>query len=294
MDLTEQEDYEFPHPIQRWVMPLFAEYVEGGAVVGTQALGTAFAIGPGLLLTAAHVFDPIRKDSSTGSLRDDVPLRALFVTTEQLPGSRPIWGGPLVISEVVVNEDHDLALLKTHIPQSADGQQAKFSVAPLTLKPPEVGTPLLALGYAESKVEVATTPDGLVLEVNQKVTASRGFAQEHFFPRRDKAMIRFPTMQGDYPSLSGMSGGPVITDNGHVCGVVCSAVELGVSDWTSYCSLMLPLFTLAVEGEIDGVIRSCSLLELAERGVVPTDGSHKTLEYKRDGDDTTIVWREGT
>jgi hypothetical protein len=53
---------------------------------------------------------------------------------------------------------------------------------------------------------------------------------------------------------------------------------------------------MAIEYNLDGVAGSYSLLELARRGVVPTDGSPDALEctYDDNGDLATITWRGET
>ena len=41
VDLSEQRDYEFPHPVQRWVMALLASEATDNGVAWAKPLGTA-------------------------------------------------------------------------------------------------------------------------------------------------------------------------------------------------------------------------------------------------------------
>jgi hypothetical protein len=47
---------------------------------------------------------------------------------------------------------------------------------------------------------------------------------------------------------------------------------------------------MSVDYNVDGVARSYSLLELAQRGVIATDGSHETIRIENDGTDVRITW----
>jgi hypothetical protein len=81
-------------------------------------------------------------------------------------------------------------------------------------------------------------------------------------------MIPFPVLESDYPGSHGMSGGPVVREDGCVFAIVCSGVD---GDETSYSSLLPPALHLTVtrdEGE------TTTLYELIERGEVLSDGSY--------------------
>jgi len=55
VDLAQQHDYEFPHPMQRAVMPVVILDKEGETVTGARVVGTCFAICSNLVVTASHV-----------------------------------------------------------------------------------------------------------------------------------------------------------------------------------------------------------------------------------------------
>jgi hypothetical protein len=295
VDLSEQADYEFPHPVQRWVMLLVVFEYADKMLVGAQALGTAFAIGPQLLVTARHVLDPVLADvhAAAPGLPPNMVLHAMFLTDELLLGKEAVHYLPIPISNVAMNASHDLAILTTRTLAPASGKQPVFMCAPLTTRAPAVGSYLFALGYAKARAVVTSVnEDGMpTIRIDQRVMASRGRVEERYGQGRDTVMINFPALQGDFPSLSGMSGGPVVAEDGHVCGVICSSVDsTDGTSWTSTCSLLPFLFTLPVKAQLDGVSGSWSIRDLAERGIVPTDGSYAKVQFEKDGQDLHVAW----
>ena len=54
VDLTEQAGDQFPHPIQRSVMPVLITSCDG-QMVDARVVGTCFTIAPGLAVTAKHL-----------------------------------------------------------------------------------------------------------------------------------------------------------------------------------------------------------------------------------------------
>jgi S1-C subfamily serine protease len=284
IDLSEQEGYGFPHPVQSWVMPVLALWFDDNKVVRSRALGTAFAIGPQLVATAKHVVNGIQEDGGI--------LHLLFLVPEG-EKDNPDGSTLIPITAVGTHDAFDVAVMSCAA--RGDGApQPKFSCGPLTVRYPDVGTPLLTIGYAKSDATVAgaDASGDVRIEVDQRVMASRGYVEEHHPEGRDSVMITFPAMQGDYPSLSGMSGGPVITETGQVCGVVSASADALNGSWTSTCSLLAPLFALRVQAEVDGVSKVWTIRELAERGIVMTDGSHVKVhsEWDPQANELRVTW----
>jgi Trypsin-like peptidase domain len=274
-------------------MPLVALRTIGETIISSEPLGTCFAIGDDIVVTATHVLDPLWVDKETrADFQPGVELYAIYVTASNWSGQDGVTGGLLPVDTVVASIEHDLTVLTVQRPETTDGRRPRFSAAPLSIATPPAGTWLLALGYRNSKFEVRpeSKPDGSIgVELTQDVVAAKGSVQAHHVPRRDSVMVTFPALEGDYPSPSGMSGGPVITGDGRVCGVVCSAIERE-DGWTSYCSLLPYLFATSLECTVDGVEKTWSLLELANAGVVPTDGTHEHLHIHDDETGRQVRW----
>jgi Trypsin-like peptidase domain len=205
-------------------MPLVAYETRGDKWVGARALGTTFAIGDGLLLTAKHVFDPIRCDerraASAMNIDQRFMMRALFVSDEPRPDQAAhAWGGGFPITAINVFDNSDIALLTAQLPVFiSDGTKPRMTVMPLTLSPPSVSSNVLALGYLNVSTVGSTSRAGkFTVNVEQRVIASRGTVEEIYPEGRDTVMIRFPAIQTNSPAPHGMSGGPVInTETGCV------------------------------------------------------------------------------
>jgi hypothetical protein len=292
VDLAEQADYSFPHPIQRWVMPVLITHMRDGRMTDARVMGTCFMIAPGLAVTAKHVltddFDFI-VGSDVGPA--DRGVAVAFATDEPMPRQDKVWGGLLQVDKIVANPDHDLALMRYAAPK-IHGRFPTLPAVRLTLDPPQVGEQVLVLGYSESSS--AFRPPNTV-ELKQKARASRGVIQERHIPGRGPLLMNFPAITGDYPSGGGMSGGPVLTRDGSVCAAVCRALPPSLDDelWTSSASLLAYLFTMEVEVSLDGGVPCThSVLELAELGAIPTDGSHRRFQLtKRTDGKIDFDWR---
>jgi Trypsin-like peptidase domain len=292
VDLTDQDDYTFPHPIQRWVMPVIIVSMCDGQMVDARVMGTCFTIAPGLAVTAKHVLAAdftFAGDGGEGP--PDVAIQILYMTDEPIRGQGDVWGSLLEVDTAVVNADHDLALLRFKAP-TFGGRHPSFPVARLTLDPPQPGEQVFALGYTESSS--AFRPPNTI-ELAHKIRASRGVVQELHIPGRDSVVLNFPALTGDYPCPGGMSGGPILNSRGCVCASVWRALPPSLDDdlWTSSASLLAYLFTMEIEVPLDDVPGVHSLRELAQRAAVPTDGTERKLEFRTRGDgQIDFVWRK--
>jgi hypothetical protein len=293
VDLADAEGYTLPHWVQRWVMPVLrVRRSPTGRVLEAVPIGTCFTIAPWLAVTATHIFDPPGVDVCG----DDPSLSyvAIYVTDEPSPSHDGPWGGPIEIDKIGWGSDNDIALLRFK-PFTVDGQEPNFVTLSLSFEAPQVGTPLLVFGYPESSAVLespATIDRPATVELDQKIRASRGEVEEIHMPRRDLGRIKWPALQSNYPSPLGMSGGPVITDQG-ICGIVCSGFDPSGPDepWYSIVSLLPLLLPLRVEVALDddGVLREYRVDELIKRGAIPTDGSNEHIQITENTDGTVNI-----
>ena len=237
LDLAEQDDYVFPHFVQRLVLPLVVRDEQS-----VRPLGSGFLIGPHLMVTARHVID----DELDRVLTGRAALAALYITGQTFPGQLEPWGGPLAVrhaSMAAERTGHDLALLTVDFPYLPDGHPASPNALPLTFKAPTIGTSVLVLGYSEMEGgRLVQNGESVELPHTQRVRASQGRIREIHAPRRDAATLNFPVFRSDYESPHGMSGGPVIAADGKVVGAVCSSFKHSeAGEETSYASLVAPL-----------------------------------------------------
>jgi hypothetical protein len=270
--LTDGQVFPQPSPIQRMVLPIV---VSDG--VHVRRVGSGAFLAPGIVLTARHILSDELPQIDAGKL---VPA-VLFISDQKVPGQedRP-WFVMLRITHISHSQEppesqadflgpdtrsdrgHDVALLTTEVPFIGD-EVASALAARLSFAHPTVGTNVLALGYPRLPDEIDLQDGPMVLG---DLVAAQGTINEIHAPYRDHASIPFPVLESDYPDSHGMSGGPVFTEDGNVCAVVCRG-----GTGLSYASLLPPALNLTVtrDGE------TTSLYELLERGHVRSDGSHR-------------------
>ena len=114
--------------------------------------------------------------------------------------------------------------------------------------------------------------------IEQSFSASSGVIEEIHFPCRDKALLNFPCFRTSSRFDSGMSGAPIIGENGCVIGVVCSSFKFFEGEgYISYGSLIGPALFLminATEGQV-------FLYDFVSGGAVKTDETIKMLGVHR-------------
>jgi hypothetical protein len=143
----------------------------------------------------------------------------------------------------------------------------------LDLRPIARGTPVQAFGFPRADVLFDEQTKGWRLE--HAAGGSAGVVTEVFEEGRDRAKKPFPCFEMDIEIRSGMSGGPVVNADGHVCGIVTGS-------WTfadpgahlSSASLLLPAMELRVvpTGNLGGEGPQIALKALVGRGHLMTVG----------------------
>lgn len=283
VDLADQ-GIELAHWVHRWVMPVVLISEKAGKPVSVEPLGTAFAIAGGLLVTATHVIEAAMANDAAAP---GVHVAVVYISGEEVPGHTGLWGGTIPVQNVYFNHAHDIAVLA--LPDfEVKGASTRLGVVPLTAKAPMLGSNVIVLGYPEFKASL-DGPNRVALD--HRVMASQGSIEQLHIPMRDRVMVRFPALQSDFASPSGMSGAPVVTEDGFVCGVVCSSTPPGDQRrWTSTASLLPLLFSLRITLGTGTDARSSTIQQLARDGHVPTDGSHDEIHITDRGSEIDVSW----
>jgi hypothetical protein len=270
--LTDGQVFPQPSPLQRMVLPIVV-YDD----VHVRRVGSGALLAPGLVLTARHILS----DELPAIMARKLVSAVLFISDQKVPEQedRP-WFIMPKISHIAQSQEspasqadsfgpdtrsdrgHDLSLLTTEVPFVGD-EPASALVAPLSFLAPAIGTTVVAFGYPRLPDEVELQDGPMVLG---DLVAALGTINQIHAPRRDLASIPFPVLESDYPDSNGMSGGPVFTEDGNICAVVCSGEEV-----TSYPSLLPPVLNLPIAMDDE----TATLYELLERGIVRSDGSHR-------------------
>ena len=107
--------------------------------------------------------------------------------------------------------------------------------------------------------------------------------------------MAFPCFRTSARFDHGMSGGPIFSQSGQVCGVICSAIKMADSDgtFTSYGSLIAPALALVMRGiDSAGVERDLFLHDFSLGGAVSLDQTGSNL-IQNTGDQIVIDMGDG-
>jgi len=257
----------FPRPIQKTVMPVISTH---GA--SFRAVGTCFAItNTGLVLTAKHVVEEALGLDERSKLNRETayPLKWLKVlyANSDTPGktSSDVNGGFLDVNKIHFNDNLDLCVMHLNLPRHKDtGKLLPMPVFQIDPDIPAKGSQCVALGYHK----MAWLQEEGGWQVIQSFSASRGTVKEVHFPIRDQGMLKFPCFETTATYEGGMSGGPILGEQG-IVGVVCS---------NAYGSLIGPALGINVEFQ-EGVN---FLLEALKNVLILKDQGNDVFQYQRD------------
>jgi hypothetical protein len=251
-------------PITEVAWPLFMQLEGGVHCTNLYPLGTCFAIAESLVVTAAHNIDEAYKSRYPGRRLDRTASGSAdfrLVTFQRLPGGQILhWS----LDRVYSIEHSDLCLLR--IAKVPGAPENPFLVS--SAHPPFLDQTVAAFGYADldtggnllrTEVEFyGKTCPGSVIEVMVKPT-SQG-----------------PSFVMDGPAfLPGMSGGPIMDENGRVIGVISRSAPDetdGGRDYSVGC-MIWPILLAKVEGVL-GVPEGTPtlLIEIAKLDGISVEG----------------------
>ena len=227
---------------------------------GIKVIGSGVMIGPGLMLTASHVLDEFPPEG-TG---------AVFLTF--LPGATRAWlpcGRTTATgaSSFAPNRRKvsDLTLVSCGLNSEAH-EEFPLGLAPVRLALPLIGERLWAFGYRHGDIL-----DGAAL-LTPLVTSG---VVTGCYPQGRGERMPSTCIEVEMDAMGGMSGGPVVNDDGWLVGIVSSSFEGG----PTYVTLVWDAIRLSVggaptnlwpEGEADLIIgRDLGLVKL--KGAVTRD-----------------------
>jgi hypothetical protein len=193
-------------------------------------------VAPRVGVTARHVIDECERAHGL-QLRDGAPPHGDWnLHAFQFGDSAEVRD--FTVDRVTISEFSDLALLRLR----GDPNWAPFAQPRLTFRPPSVGERVVGFGYAGKTTFVPpkiTVDPGAYTSVGEVIEV---------FPRiRDRIRAPYPCLHVNCRFDDAMSGGPVFTEAGAVCGVVCSTVppfEEG-EQHASFVSLIWPIVGLS-------------------------------------------------
>lgn len=242
-------------------------------------LGTCCSITNfGLLLTVRHVIDEFyeayERELATGEAGLLVVWESDRSLPSRIPGVPAVIGGPMRVRRITRHPASDLALLQIELPVL--DPPVELPRLMLNVAPPRVGEDCLAVGLGHTIANGEVLP-GTRTEVHfeRQLAASRGTVEDVHLTRRDSVMFPFPCFLTDAGYTGGMSGSPVVREDGKVVGLVTSSTYGKVADGepcTSYVVLLADAMAMHVIVRVEGVERDVTLYELVTMGAVAADG----------------------
>jgi hypothetical protein len=134
-----------------------------------------------------------------------------------------------------------------------------------------------------------------MIEYTTNPYTASGVVEEVHDERRDSYRLPFPCFRTNARFDRGMSGGPVFSEEGYLCGIICSSMppELGNEDGehVSYVASLWPSMGIVVaydrEGYPHGVFYPA--MELATGGFIAAiDAAKVSVVYDPATNDTTV------
>lgn len=250
--LRHGEHYDFPryHALQRALFPVVSTVDPGdhqrtGLTQGRTlyGMGTAVCIGPGWYLTAKHVVEPY--DLASAMTEDELMFVVLETDTALASGEDDVFGGMLHVRGYHRHSETDLATMTSEVTLAG---AKEIRTLDLGLRMPEIGEPVMALGYPAMQAKGALSSSGPTsLEWERTLRASVGVVLERQPIRQGGWYRPGPGFVIDAPTYPGMSGGPVLDANNFVIGFVSSSMPPSDgSGWTSYIASCGPALELNV------------------------------------------------
>ncbi len=260
-----------------------------------RGLGTAFCIsllmsGKAIYVTAAHVVSEFAPTKVEGQK---------FAVVRPLGGREPFLVVPrslrkpddayalqaIRIESVWVVVHNDIAVITVDL-SDFEFAPADALVFGLGLDPPVIGDECCAIGYSSMETYRAVD-DPNTVTWQGPLHASQATIEAIHPSGRDRAMLTFPCFRTSAFYAPGMSGGPIVSSDGRVLGVVSASFERGGG--TAYGALMGSI----LESELrlpteNGEMEDFDFPSLIADKVVKTDNT--SIVLNRDTDGLSLSW----
>lgn len=235
--------------------------------------GSCVRISGNLYLTAKHLIEDYMEKygSNAGVLKLD------FWIVHVLPGPEyEIWR----VDRSWLSLVSDLAILHVIPFNDVAGRSIARYCARLSLRPPPVGSRVVGFGYHGCTGTVKKDEGGTRhIEINGRGATTVGEVQEIHSPFRDPIRLNFPCFRVNARFDGGMSGGPVVNDQGHVCGIICSNLppDEPNAEHTSYAATLWPAMAIPMNLGDDGIstVAWYPAVKFAGKGII------HAIDYER-------------
>jgi len=242
--------------------------------------GSAVMIAPGLALTARHNVEIFRENYEAARRKGEARGLHMF-------GVQSWVNPPATIVHRVARwfaaPWTDLAVLQV-APASELPSNHRWRCVTLELGIPAVGAPIAAFGYDD--VAVSIGPE--LIDIRARGATTTGVVREVLDALPGNSLHGWPRFMTNARFDGGMSGGPVMSAAGRLCGVVSTSMRATNDDeeHASFVPLLWPAMAIEVELQTaEGAPPSTwTLLDLVRAGKIGAFGhEHVKLSFGANG-----------
>jgi hypothetical protein len=258
-------------PMSEFALRVLVEFPDGE----THIIGTATIIGGYLAITARHVLDDIISrfgSTQTSGLNSEISHYAVRLY-QILPGPEyVVWD----VSSAWPCVDTDIALLHLGLfKYSGPVAPSSWRLLGIKVVPPKAGTAVVGFGYHSSTVLVTHNDDGYHLDIDDEPTSTTGKVEEILPTGNPSGRFTFPCYRVNARFDGGMSGGPVIDENGFICGIVSGTFGHVEGEHTSYVATLWPILRTLISSNRAGPYPrdvKYPVIDLALNGLIHAEG----------------------
>jgi S1-C subfamily serine protease len=215
------------------------------------SLGSGVIVGAAAALTARHVIEAFSEQHDGKSLKEllgegQFSLRAIHFLKGGSEGQS--WN----VRQIYFHSDPqftDIVFLRLE-PSGMDSAHYEWRRVRMQLLPPPVGSIVAGFGYHSTETMV----EGNHVQLNTNPYTTSGEVQEIHDLRRDSAMYTFPCFRTNARFDPAMSGGPVFSASGHLCGIISGNVAPDPDDpngeHVSYVASLWPIMGIMVSFDV--------------------------------------------
>lgn len=239
------------------------------------ASGSCVRIAPNLYLTARHVLtDFIDK---FGFVNGGLNFTVWVMHVYKGP-AYAVWE----MDEFWLSPHSDIAVFHVNPYNDTAADHKVVRTVGIELKPPAVSSRISGFGYHSSKDSAISVNESgsLHFEVKGEGAAAVGEVREYHPMGTDRILRPFPCFRVNARFDGGMSGGPVFSDHGKLCGVICTGLppyDEG-DEHCSFVSALWPLMGMVVRvNPKTGCLedQTFPVIELAKHGFINVHGLEK-------------------
>jgi Trypsin-like peptidase domain len=245
--------------------------------------GSCFIASPHMAITAKHVVEELLKNDP--GIVVGAPCKyEYWITQVKWDGDEHdyvVW----TIDSIATSPHSDIAIIWLRGLNDTAARYKDWKAVPVTFDPPPIGATIRAFGLHNVRFDGSrVNADGKFEHIDVKCdrSTSTGTIKQHYWERRDRGMYDFPCIEVDARFEHGMSGGLVIDEQSHVCGIVCGSLPatLEGEDHVSYISMLWPMMAIPVSARlVPGGIETARyrLQDLSARGIFTPNGWDRVL-----------------